>query len=195
MAKVRLRPKYSPEQLKEVYSTQYDHTRWVDHVARINQTVDFVIDNIYGPENFIYSITDLSCGDAAIAKGIAEYIADQFPISNPELILGDFVSGYDYQGVIEDTIHEISNTDLFVLSETLEHLDNPEYVLSQIRKKTSYLVLSTPCNETLGNPEHYWKWGTSDIALMLEETGFTPTAFRYLEFPELDVRYQMWFAK
>ncbi len=193
MAKVRLRPKYSPEELKEVYASQYDHTRWTDHVERIKFTINFSVQNLPTP---VYHITDLSCGDAAIAKGIAESL---FSLGDtavpPSLILGDFVEGYDYQGVIEDTINEISNTDLFILSETLEHLDNPEYVLSQIRKKTSYLVLSTPCNETLGNPEHYWKWGTSDVALMLEEAGFTPIAFSYLEFPELDVRYQLWMVK
>jgi len=181
----RLRPKYSERQLAEVYSNTYDHTKWTDHIIRVEETVKFASANL---EPFT-SIADLSCGDGYIATGIAENFR------GVTVYLGDFVEGNVYCGPIEETVHQIPSVGAFVLSETLEHLDDPDAVLRELRAKTRQLVLSTPCDETIPNFEHYWAWSASDVAAMLEAASFQPVAMSFLEFPELDVRYQMWVAR
>lgn len=181
----RLRPKYTDRQLAEVYSQTYDHTKWTDHIVRVDETVKFAVASL---EPFT-SIADLSCGDGHIASGIAE------KFSGVTVYLGDFVEGNAYCGPIEETVHQIPSVGAFVLSETLEHLDDPDAVLRELRAKTDQLVLSTPCDETIPNFEHYWSWSASDVAAMLEDASFQPVAMSFLEFPELDVRYQMWVAR
>jgi hypothetical protein len=91
--------------------------------------------------------------------------------------------------------------DLFVLSETLEHMDDPDDLLRQIRMFSRYLFLSTPINEveTSGNLEHYWSWGTNDLHQMLMDAGWTPLELRWLV-PESTrtlehaYHYQLWMA-
>lgn len=183
----RLRPAYSPEELKSIYSSTYDHTRWEDHKDRINKTIDFALRHAPAPS----SIMDLSCGDAAIARGIQQ--GRDIPV-----VLGDFVPGNEFVGPIERTLLDIEDagveTDMFILSETLEHLDNPDMVLRHIRECSNSLLLSTPCDETIPNPEHYWAWGAADVANMLFSANWEIRAFEFLEYPELDVRYQLWYA-
>lgn len=168
-----------------MYSRTYDHTNWTDHIVRVEETVKFAVAHLEPFE----SIADLSCGDGYIASRIAE------KFRGVTLYLGDFVEGNLYCGPIEDTVHQIPSVGAFVLSETLEHLDDPDAVLRELRAKTDQLVLSTPCNETIPNLEHYWAWSASDVAQMLEDASFQPVAMSFLEFPELDVRYQMWVAR
>mgnify|MGYP001592703463 CR=1 FL=1 len=163
----RLRPKYSEEQLKSVYPAVYDHRRWSDHILRVQVTAAL---GKYLPHE---SVADLSCGDGSIAR----------EIGSPTTILGDFVDGYEYCGPIEQTITQIPHVQLFVCSETLEHLDDPDVVLAQIRSKSDYLLLSTPIDEDNdSNPEHYWGWGVEAVRSMILAAGFNPFLFNSLNF-------------
>ena len=129
----RLRRTYTEEELAEVYDHKYDHTQWLDHIVRVQETIriaNLVPSFIPG----LKTVADLSAGDAAIINGV----------KIDTKIIGDYVEGYDYCGKIEDTIEQIPKVDMFILSETLEHVNHPLNVLKAIRKKTSWLVLSTP---------------------------------------------------
>lgn len=196
MAIRRLRPKYSDEQLKEVYSHQYDHSKWHDHERRVDETVKFAM-KFFGKNDIeVNSIADLSCGDGAIV----DLLLFEFPNLVSKVVLGDFTPGYPYEGKLEYTLDQFiedhrEGVDLYVLSETLEHLDEPGYILNKITQCAKYILLTTPCNETLENPEHYWAWGSEDIHNTLIETGWEPLAFELLEFEKLDVRYQFWIAR
>lgn len=145
----------------------------------------------------IKTVIDLSAGDGVIARQASHRLSNV-----EEVILGDFVEseGFDYQGTLEETLPKLGHREyqrpsLYILSETLEHLDDPGEALRTIRGYADQIVLSTPCNETIPNPEHYWAWGVSDIAGLLEESNWQPLEYSFLEFPELDVRYQIWRAK
>jgi 2-polyprenyl-3-methyl-5-hydroxy-6-metoxy-1,4-benzoquinol methylase len=163
----RLKPKWSDKELEKVYDHQYDHTSFDDHVLRVKHTIQFVRDNLPMNKNML-TVADLSAGDGAIANGL--------PF--PNKILGDYYPGFEYTGKIEDTIEQIPNVDLFVLSETLEHVDNPLEVLKQIRNKTNYLLVSTPQdNWEDDNPEHYWAWDKDGVEGLLKDAGFEPIAF------------------
>lgn len=162
MTRRRLRPAYAPEQLADLYAAPHDHTRWEDHRMRVGVTIEAA--KWFVRRGDVHTVADLSCGDAAIAKAL----------DVDELILGDYAPGYDHTGPIEDTIEQIDPVDLFVCSETLEHLDAPDHVLRRIRAKTRYLVVSTPVDAGMdANPEHYWSWDRQGVERMLTGAGFT----------------------
>ena len=181
--RIRLREKYTPEELAKVYSDVKSHEEAYDHVARVETSIGLIktLSNIN-------SVADLSAGDAAIINAL----------DIPNKYIGDYVSKYEFSGPIEKSILEIPEVDLFICSETLEHLDNPDDVLLRIRKKTKYLLLSTPNGETNdNNPEHYWGWDTKAIHAMLQVAGFTPVALNRLSFFEeyYCYEFQIWLAQ
>ena len=168
MTRIRLNDALSWEDLAIFCPEPHSHKKWPDHRFRVSQTIALARE-IGVP----YSIADLSCGDAAIGKALA-----------PEkLILGDFAPGYEFRGPIEETIGQIPHVEMFILSETLEHLDDPDEMLAKIRLKSDTLVLSTPIGETaVNNREHYWGWDVDDVHVMLVQAGWQPEY-------ECDVKY------
>jgi hypothetical protein len=181
--RTRLRPAYSEEELKKVYATPHAHSTWPDHRARVRATIALA-------QWFedVRSVADLSAGDATIIDALdihAKYI-------------GDFAPRYEFTGPIEKTIDLIPKVDLFILSETIEHVDDPDLLLRKIREKTRFLVLSTPNGEdNAGNPEHYWGWNADDMKAMMVEAGFEPVIYSSLSFadPGLVYNYQIWGCK
>ncbi len=155
----RLRDAWDGGALRELYATPHDHTRWPDHVERVNETIRFAHEFL-GP---ITSVTDLSAGSGAIARGLgATYV-----------YLGDIAPGYDFVGPIEETITRVPYADAFICCETIEHLDDPRAVLAQIREVCDTLILSTPVNAwDDGNAEHYWAWDRHGVERLLNDAGF-----------------------
>ena len=185
----RLRPAYDADTLRSVYPEQYDHTKWEDHIQRVQATLDCIHAWTVPSQRRI--VADLSCGDAAIARGVQDAAC---------LILGDLVhnDAYALTGRIEDTVKLLGYVGLFILSETLEHVDEPISLLTQLRQHASYLIVSTPLDEQdAGNPEHYWGWDEDGIRDLLQMTGwivdnhtlFTPQP------PPAYYTYQIWGAR
>ena len=178
----RLRPKWSDHELARIYATPHDHTAWEDHVIRVNRTLE-----IAKTINGVKSAADLSAGDAVIINGL----------NLDKTYIGDYAPKYEYTGAIEQTIEQIPNVDLFICSETLEHIDNPIALLRQIRKKTKYLLLTTPhakFDDT--NEEHYWAWDRYGVADLFIETRFQPVSYELLELAEhYYYDYQIWVCK
>ncbi len=168
----RLRPAHSPEQLAHIYAAPHDSSRWRDHRVRVAVTLELARGYLHDNPGSVTSVADLSCGDATIARSLG---ADT-------VVLGDYAPGYDHHGPIEVTIHRIPTVDLFVCSETLEHVDDPDLVLAAIRAKTKRLVLSTPV-DCWGdaNVEHYWAWSAEHVEGMLRTAGFDVDVFTRLD--------------
>lgn len=167
--RLRLRPAYTPDELAKVYATPHDHSGWADHQLRVAMTAQFT----HALSGRVERAADLSCGDGAILKAL----------DVSERILGDYASGYEFTGPIEETIEQLERVDLFVCCETLEHLDDPDLVLKKIRAKARRLVLSTPVgafDDT--NPEHYWAWDRGAVEDMLRAAEFDPAVFFELDF-------------
>lgn len=156
----RNRPAYSEEELSRIYAIPHRHDQWEDHVHRVERTIAFARRNaLYG------RVADLSCGDGTIALALSS-----------EAILGDFAPGYPLQGPIDETIKKIPFVDVFILSETLEHLDTPVRTLQKIRNKTRSLLLTTPVHPPGvidENPEHYWTWNAGGVESVLNEAHFS----------------------
>lgn len=186
----RLRETPVGAELRHLYAVPHDHTTWPDHVIRVDVTVALALGFIING----MSLADLSCGDAAIARGIAAQ-------RDVRLVLGDFAPGSDYShtGPIESTIEMIDPVDVFLCCETLEHLDDPDLVLGKIRAKTGLLVVSTPNGETVGtkNVEHVWGWDADDVEGMLVGAGFQVGAFVALNLRPAGCMYdyQIWVCR
>jgi hypothetical protein len=164
MMRTRLRPMPTPGELKKLYPVPHDHRRWEDHLYRVDVTSAMAA-LMLAP---LGTVADLSCGNATIARRLERS-------HRARLVLGDFAPGYEHTGPIEETLDRISPVDLFILSETLEHLDNPDALLTRLRAKTKKLILSTPDGEAdNSNPEHVWGWDAEEVDRMLRAAGFTP---------------------
>ena len=164
MMRKRLRPMPTATELAELYAKPHDHLRWEDHVFRVDVTSALAHHLL--PKGG--TVADLSCGNALIARRLeASHSA--------RLILGDFAPGYEHTGPIEQTIGLIPRVNLFICSETIEHLDDPDAVLRRIRAKTDRLILSTPDGEDDDlNPEHVWGFDSEAVEKMLRDAGFIP---------------------
>lgn len=182
--RTRLRDAYSNTELAEVYAKPHNHMTCVDHKIRVAMTIllaqTVVQDSVSG--------ADLSCGDGTILRNLRLY----------DKHFGDFAPGYRYTGPIEQTIEQIPNVDIFVCTETIEHLDDPDTVLAKIRTKTRRLVLSTPVdnfNDT--NHEHYWAWSREEVERMLTLSGFKVVVYTALDMRPSNGDYQfgIWSAQ
>lgn len=186
----RLREYPTPEELRTMYSRTYNHKTWDDHKIRVEQTIRWlhscVGSGLSSQEIFIAA--DLSCGDGTILDSLTPYV--------PTRIYGDFVAHprNDVTGPIEETIDRIPPVDLFICTETIEHVQLPSVLLQAIRAKTRYLFLTTPNTENggLANPEHIWEWDTDGMREMLNLAGFTGD----VELIPTDYyTYQLWACK
>jgi hypothetical protein len=166
----RLRPTYTDAELKALYRAPHDHRRWRDHHLRVDVTIAVAR---WMAGDGVAAAADLSCGNGAILSAVpagAKYF-------------GDFAPGYQFQGPIEDTVNEIPNVDLFVCSETLEHVDAPMLVLGRIRDRARMMVLSTPVDAwNDDNPEHYWAWSRQDVENMLAAAGWREHVYATADF-------------
>ena len=181
--RVRLKDKHSDEALQQIYAKPHQHSTWHDHRLRVAATI--ALAKWAGAD--AQSAADLSAGDAKIIEAL----------DIPNKYIGDFASGYEYIGAIEETIEQIPNVDLFICSETIEHLDDPDRVLAQIRGKAGTLILSTPIDEQgTGNAEHYWGWGVEDVRAMLIGAGWTPSITQIINFNgNYHYDYQLWMCR
>ncbi len=179
--RVRLRPAWSETELAEICPAPHDHTRYRSHIIRVEHTISvgaaLIRETMWHDP---VTVADLSCGDATIPRALC-----------PDPVLGDFAPGYPITGMIEKTVHLIPQVDLFVLSETAEHLDDPDTVLRAIRGKAGRLLLSTPLAESDDhNREHYWGWDATGIREMLEAAGWAPVVWSTVIGPE--AAFQIW---
>lgn len=194
----RLRGPYPPDQLREVYSRRYDHTRWADHRRRVRHTITLG-QQLLADQPDIRLVADLACGDAAIPLGICQrFQGGELDPRSP--ILGDLTGGPDRDdvGPIERTIRRLPQVDLLVCTEILEHVDDPAGLLAAARERTRWLLLSTPVTDGRDdNPEHYWSWGAEDIRGLLTAAGFRPQHHELLDLRAVPGSYlfQLWIAR
>lgn len=168
MRRERLRPAYVQKDLERHYSRPHSHSDNADHRLRVALTIQLTR-TFAGSVN---SVADLACGDAAIASSV----------DAGRRYLGDLAPGYPICGPIESTVEMIPPVDLFVCTETIEHLDDPDTVLRAIRAKTTSLLLSTPvgCFHD-ANPEHYWAWDREAVEAMCADAGFKVSVYVELD--------------
>lgn len=206
--RTRLRPGRGDAGELEFYAHRYPHgythQRWPDHIERVAASVDFIVRHggpaLAGP--LAATVADLSCGDAAIAGGVRAKTGCRLVLS--DLVDGgqaDAVSPLDCTGPIEQTAEHLladGEAHLVIVSETIEHLEDPEAVLRLLRPKTERLFVSTPLGETADdNPEHYWGWDAEGVYDLLTDCGFDPVACEtfHPEFEGSPYTFQFWMCR
>lgn len=171
----RLRPMPTAEQMAAMYPAPHDHRIYGrGHHERVEATVALAVQQIADADR--QSVADLSCGNGDIACRIV--------VPPGDLHLGDFavlpgeLPGTKYHGPLEETLDLIPLVDVYVCSETIEHLDDPFGVLLKINEKAERLVLSTPleCWHD-ANGEHLWAWDRDGVEQLLVSAGWSPWAF------------------
>lgn len=171
MFRNRQRPSWTDEQLAEIYAGPHDwRVMGEGHKLRIERLTAIAKELHPNPT----SVADLSCGVPTVADALGA----------PLVILGDFAPGYALQGPIEETVDRIPKVDIFICSETLEHLEDPDLVLRKIRTKASSLVASVPisqCPEDDQNGEHYWAFDREGAEAMFREAGWEPILYEQVE--------------
>lgn len=201
MARIRLRDLRESTQAEAAfyqrrYPNGYQHIVWPDHVERIAESVRFLAPWVTG--RGMVSAADLSCGDGALIRRLP------WPIE--VRTMGDLVPAahLDVHGPLPDTLDllEGAPVDLYLCSETLEHLPDPDGLLARVAELAHHVFISTPVAESphTGNEEHYWSWDTGDVRDMLLATGWQPLAhevFRPDSTRHMDdaYRYQLWLAE
>jgi hypothetical protein len=211
VTRTQLRPFRTAEEDQALYARTYPlgykHDVWPDHVERVAASVGF----IRRYRRRLSAAADLSCGDGAILKGIDDLL-EQAYICDLNGVRGDYPLRPHVRvlesGPLPDSLAGFQSVpgavlpvDLFILSETLEHVTDPDGLLQKLTGVSRYLFLSTPLNESGdGNPEHYWGWGQADLHHMLWETGWSPLEFNTLvprSTRHMDgaYTYQLWMAE
>lgn len=163
----QLRPFYSEDKEAELYADPYDHRRWHDHRERITYTASLL--EQLAASTHSRSVADLSCGDGGVIEAARA-------VRWSSIYLGDRTArpGLDTVGPIEQTLNACPEVDLFVCTETLEHVRDPLAVLRGIaRVARRGLILSTPLGEEHNeNPQHYWGWDVEGVDGLLCDAGF-----------------------
>jgi Methyltransferase domain len=207
--RTRVRPAYSAEQLFEIYSHPWNaghppdrrveqvetERLWITEHAE-TRTYQSVVVGLGQGIGQVGSIYDMSCGSGDIARMLGKY-------SGIEPTLGDLGPGYEYHGTLQETVPQLDIADLFILTETLEHLDDPTADLALIREHCRNLLVTTPESEGVANGDqpavgHYWIWDRAGVEELLTGAGFTVRAYVLLDpTPELwaHCAFGMWMLR
>lgn len=163
----QLRPFYTPDELKEIYAEPHNHHLYGrGHYIRVELTKVLLRELCMLKE--AETGADMSCGNGDILTS--------YPLATT--YLGDFAEGYQYTGPLEETLKQIPRVDVYVCSETLEHVEKPQKVLGQIRGKSKSLVLTTPLEKwNDSQADHYWAWDREGIEELLTNAGWEVVNF------------------
>jgi hypothetical protein len=188
------------------YQVQRSNFAWADHVLRVQLTGALI--SWFCPD----TILDPACGDASIvmsanrARPIAA--ARLGDISKPNC---DYVESMEaaqylppqYSVVcqpVEVTLAEDRFYDLIVLTEILEHVEDPVALLRLARAHAKVVVASSPLIPDTGgmddNPEHLWQFDAPGYSEMLKEAGWTPITLVPVTLipPQFIYDFQIWGA-
>lgn len=180
---MKLRRFMTDEEMKANYAHQYNHTAWPEHKIRVRETIRFISQLM--TDKGLTTAADMSCGDGAVMRGL----------TLDRGITGDIsITGID----VVDAVRAMEPVDLYICTETIEHVREPWTLLEEIAKKTRWIVLSTPLNEpaSVGNWEHYWSFTEHDISSLLVQSGFhVPERYIVIHGENWTYAYQTWAAE
>lgn len=153
------------------------HREQLPHWDRMDAAADLVIKAIrdYG----VCSVVDLGAGDG----GLLSTIAHNAPLP------ADRFHGYDLMQTNVDharadrgmdvrfgnfLTEDIEWCHLTLITECLEHLEDPHAVVRMIAEHSDYLVASSPASETAEahDPCHAWAWDVEGYQDLLEQGGY-----------------------
>lgn len=127
----------------------------------------------------IVKVVDLGCGDGGLMSLLT---------ADPDLaVVGyDFqpsnVVGWEERGLVAQTFsmnfvdnwHWVIDADVYVITECLEHLNDPHEMVRRIANRKAYIVASSPYTEHAGSHDecHAWAWDPAGYEALMTTAGF-----------------------
>ena len=155
------------------YQVARSNEQWIDHQARTLATGALIA--WQKPD----SILDPACGDGSIVLASMKH-------HNPKRVL------------LDDMISHGGKFDMIVLTETLEHLEEPDATLALARDHADILIASSPemrLGQMDGNPEHLWMFDGGGYHDMLAAAGWAVVQKTHLAFPGLMYDFGIWVCR
>lgn len=150
-----------------------DHLNEVGHMARLWCVAGLVNDYSW---RFGYdrSIIDYGCGNGGLLSLIHSPNAKGFDFQPANV---EAAKALGRHVTFKDFVAEPESSDLAVMTEVLEHMDDPHGFLKTL--DANVLVASVPLGETPDNHYefHVWGWDPQGFADMLKGSGFQPLTF------------------
>jgi SAM-dependent methyltransferase len=147
------------------------HVDQKSHRSRMLTALDYVI---YAQTLGASTVVDLGCGDGGMLsllkeKNIKSWGYDFTPANIEYATTVRKVDGR----LINFNKDQIEYGDIALLTEVLEHLEDPHSIIKNLPSK--YLIASSPYNENDTNhpPYHIWAWDEEGYQKMIVENGYT----------------------
>jgi SAM-dependent methyltransferase len=148
------------------------------------------------------TVLDPACGDASVLEVLYKlrpfdmgYLVD---ISQLQIdVITPSFPHEKRRGDLYDALDNSARVDFIVLTEVLEHLEEPERALRLARLRGDLLIASSPIGdpEDGRNHEHLWAWDEAGYGEMLESEGWVPFAKSILTYPGSPWNSQIWMAR
>lgn len=180
------------------YQVERHNSDWPDHLARTNVTAGLIAWLQPG------SVLDPACGDASIdfaAARLHGFEARLGDISQPNV---DAVAKSMWPGwsvVLGDALTTIARSgkaDVVVLTEILEHVEDPDSILRAARKVGGFLVASSPMmrdRQVDTNEEHLWQFDQDGYLEMLVQAGWQAFNKTIIYLPAFQYDFGVWVAQ
>lgn len=179
------------------YQVERSNEQWIDHQARTLVTASLIA--WQKPT----SIMDPACGDGSIVLASMKFHNPVFVHLNDISIPS--ISRLKDRGLppnitlgtadIVDSLAHNADSHMVVLTETLEHVEDPDAVLRLAKEKASILVASSPemrPGQVDDNPEHLWQFDGDGYFEMLREAGWHVVHKTHMAFPRLMYDFGIW---
>ena len=181
------------------YQVARSNAAWSDHRLRTLATGATIA--WLQPE----TVMDPACGDASIVAAAfavrrfrGAWLAD---ISVPNITNAGARLDVEVAAAkvmpIEEAIAVYPDCDGIVLTEILEHLEDPDAVLRAAKSKATYLVASSPemrPGQGDTNPEHLWQFDAAGYRQMIERAGWLIEQHTTLRFNS-EYDFGIWVAR
>jgi 2-polyprenyl-3-methyl-5-hydroxy-6-metoxy-1,4-benzoquinol methylase len=182
------------------YQVERSNEQWVDHQARALVTGALIA--WQKPT----SVLDPACGDGSIVLASMRH-------HNPDKVYLSDVSIPSISRLVDKGLpaHIIARADdiydalaraprvgMVVLTEILEHVEDPERILRLARETSGMLVASSPemrHGQVDTNPEHLWMFDGFGYNEMLADSGWTATHKTHMSFPDLIYDFGIWVCR
>lgn len=180
------------------YQVARSNEMWPDHVLRTLTTAAHIA-WLKPPK-----VIDPACGDGSIVLAAHRLQPIEHAmfgdIGRANILSVKRMSPVGWVTEVGDVVdllraQPIASFDVVVLTEILEHLEDPVAVAREARRVGRNLIASSPemrPGQTDSNPEHLWMFDGDGYREMLIEAGWVPSQKTFLGFPASMYDFQVW---